>query len=89
MAARSLTLVVLTAGLVVTGARAAEPTAADPKERQICRAPTKTLGSRIRTPRRCRSEAQWREEEEGKSGLPISAQVTTGQNDGHAVRQPN
>jgi len=89
MAARFLTLAAVTAGLVVTGALAAEPAATDQKERQVCRAPTKTLGSRIRTPRRCRTEAQWKEEEDRPGGLPISAQVTTGQNDGHAVRQPN
>jgi len=87
MIAKSLSLAGLTAGLVLTGALAAEPAATSQKERQVCRAPAKTLGSRIRTPRRCRTEEQWREEEKG--GLPISAQVTTGQNDGHAVHQPN
>ena len=89
MAAKSLTLVAATTGLVLTGALAAEPPADAPKERQVCRAPTRTVGSRIRTPRRCRTEAQWREEDEGKAGLPISAQVTTGQNDGQSGRQPN
>ena len=88
MIGRFLTVAGLTAGLVLTGALAAEPAGTNQKERQVCRAPAKTLGSRIRTPRRCRTEQQWREEEE-KGGLPISAQVTTGQNDGHAVRQPN
>jgi hypothetical protein len=89
MVARAHTLLAIAAGLVVTGALAAEPAATDQSERQVCRAPAKTLGSRIRTPRRCRTEAQWKEEEDRPGGLPISAQVTTGQNDGHTVRQPN
>jgi hypothetical protein len=77
------------AGLCLTGALAAEPPAEPAKQQQrVCRAPAKQLGSRIRTQRRCRTAEQWQAEDEGKSGLPVGAQVTPGQNDGQAVAQP-
>jgi hypothetical protein len=71
----------------VAGALAAEPAPDSAKQRQVCRAPAKQLGSSIRTQRRCRTVEQWQAEAE-KDGLPIGAQVTQGQNDGQAVRQP-
>ena len=83
-----LTLAGLAATLTFAGALAAEPPADAPKQQRVCRAPAKQLGSRIRTQRRCRTVEQWQEEEQGKSGLPPSAQVTGGQNDGQAVQQP-
>ena len=88
MPARPAFFVALTATLVLAGALAAEPPAEPAKQKQICRAGTKQLGSRTRTQRRCRTAEQWQEEEEGKSGLPLGAQVTQGQNDGQPVRQP-
>jgi len=75
------------AGLTFAGAFAAEPAPDAPKQREVCRAPAKQLGSRIRTPRRCRTAEQWQAEEE-KGGLPIGAQVTQGQNDGQSRPQP-
>ena len=88
MPARSAFFVALTASLAVAGALAAEPVAEPARQKQICRAPAKQLGSRTRTQRRCRTAEQWQEEDEGKSGLPLGAQVTQGQNDGQSVRQP-
>ena len=76
------------AALFLTGALAAEPPAEPAKQQRICRAPEKQLGSRIRAQRRCRTAEQWQAEDEGKNGLPLSAQVTQGQNDGKVVAQP-
>lgn len=76
------------AALLLTGALAAEPPAGPGKQERVCRAPQKQLGSRIRAQRRCRTAEQWRAEDEGKNGLPLSAQVTQGQNDGQVVAQP-
>ena len=88
MPARTAALGALAAALALTGALAGEPVPEPAKQQQICRAAAKQLGSRIRTQRRCRTAEQWREEEEGKSGLPLGAQVTQGQNDGQVVQQP-
>ena len=82
-----IALVAAAASLTFAGAFAAEPAAEAPKQRQVCRAPAKQLGSRIRTPRRCRTAEQWQAEDE-KGGLPLGAQVTQGQNDGQARPQP-
>jgi hypothetical protein len=83
----------LTLPLTLTAALAADPpapAAADAQRdtRQICRGGQKTVSSRIRTTRRCRSAEAWREEDEKSARLPIGAQVTQGQNDGRAPAQP-
>ena len=76
---------------------AASPLAAEPasspqpqaeEQRLICRGGQRQLSSRIRTQRRCRTAEQWQEEEQGKAGLPLSAQITQGQNDGRQSAQP-
>lgn len=54
----------------------------------VCRGGQKSVGSRIRTTRRCRPAEQWRQEDEAGSRLPIGAQVTSGQNDGQSARPP-
>ena len=82
------TLFIAVAAVSLIGAVAADPSADPSKQRQICRAPAKQLGSRIRTQRRCRTAEQWQAEEERKAGLPLGAQVTQGQNDGQTVAQP-
>lgn len=78
--------------LTLTAALAADPPApaadAQRDTRQICRGGQKTVSSRIRTTRRCRTAEAWREEDEKSARLPIGAQVTTGQNDGRAPAQP-
>ncbi len=88
MAARILPIVALAAISIVAVAGAAEPSRDEAKQRQTCRPAGKQLGSRIRTPRRCRTAEQWQGEDEAKSGLPIGAQVTQGQNDGQAAPPP-
>jgi hypothetical protein len=83
---RLATFVAFAAAASLTGALAAEPRDEPAKQERICRPAAKQLGSRIRTQRRCRTAEQWQEEE--KSGLPLGAQVTQGQNDGQVVTQP-
>lgn len=85
---RQFALVAMLAGLSVVGANAAQPTPEPAKERRICREATRSLGSHIRAPRRCRTAEQWRQEDEEKGRLPASLQVTPGQNDGQPARQP-
>jgi len=74
---------------------AAAPTgAAPPAEsspampRKICREAAANLGSRIKIPRRCRTVEQWQEEDQAKSGLPLSAQITEGQGDALQKQRP-
>ena len=88
MIARSVTIAALSAALAVTAALAADPPASPEKERLICRRAAKTIGSHIRTPRRCRTAAQWQAEQEEAPPVPISLQVTQGQGDGRPVVQP-
>ena len=88
MPGQPINIITLAAALSLTGALAAEPPADAAKQRQVCRGATKTLGSRIRSARRCRPAEQWQQEDEAKDRLPIGAQVTEGQNDGRAPVQP-
>jgi len=91
MAGRPVILVAMAVALSAAGAIAADPPpapASAQEERQICRGSTKQLGSRIRRPRRCRTAAQWQQEDEEKSRVPLSAQLTEGQNDGRTTATP-
>lgn len=88
MAGKALILIVLTGALSAAGALAADPPAQSRDERLICRGATKQLSSRIRTPRRCRTAQQWQAEDEARGRVPLSAQVTAGQNDGRQGAQP-
>ena len=69
-------------------ATASQAAASPVKERKICRSGERQLGTRIVTPRRCKTERQWQEEDARNSGLPLSAQVTQGQPDIPSARQP-
>jgi len=89
MTRKSLISILLSAALSAgAGAVAADPPTAPEEQRQICRGGAKQLSSRIRTARRCRSAEQWRQEDEEKARMPLSAQVTQGQNDGRQGRAP-
>ena len=90
---RALLALVLALPLALTAALAADPPApaeadAQRDRREICRGGQKSISSRIRTTRRCRSAEAWRQEDEKSARLPLGAQVTTGQNDGRAPAQP-
>ena len=88
MVARSVILAALAMTVSAAGALAPDPPAQSGKQPLICRGATRTLGSRVRSQRRCRTAEQWQREDEEKAGLPISLQVTQGQNDGHQGRTP-
>jgi hypothetical protein len=88
MTARPLAAFALVASLASTAAAVAEPPASPSEQRRICRGGERQLGTRMRTQRRCRTEAQWRQEDEEKARLPIGLQTTQGQNDGIAPAQP-
>ena len=75
-------------------ALAADPPAPSPTPNQgnerICRGGgQRTLGSHVRTTRRCLTAEQWRREDEARSRPVPGLQVTEGQNDGRAPVQPH
>jgi len=76
-------------GFALATAIAPEPPAAQPDgSERICRGGgARTLGSHIRTRRRCLTAEQWRQEDEARSRTP-PLQITEGQNDGHGPAQP-
>ncbi|MEA3011596.1 MAG: hypothetical protein QOD42_141 [Sphingomonadales bacterium] len=89
MAGKSLGLLALAAILTTAGAFAADPPAPAGKQQLICRGGgERQLGSHVRTRRRCLTAEQWQQEDEAKASLPVSLQVTQGQNDGQTVRAP-
>ena len=56
---------------------------------RICRGGgQRTLGSHIRTRRRCMTAEQWQREDEARSRPAPGLQVTEGQNDGRQGVQP-
>lgn len=58
------------------------------EQRLVCRGGERRLGTRTRTERRCRTAEQWRQEDEEGGRLPVSLQVTQGQNDGRQTAAP-
>jgi Spy/CpxP family protein refolding chaperone len=88
MAGKSLGLVAFAIALSTAAALAAGPPAPPEKQQRICRGGARQLGSHMRTPQRCRTEEQWRQEDEARANLPVSLQVTQGQNDGRSVPTP-
>jgi hypothetical protein len=82
MAVGSLAL----AALLLTLSAAADPPA--PEQPRICRGGEARLGTRTRTPRRCLTAEQWQREQDERSQLPVSLQVTQGQNDGRVMPTP-
>jgi len=87
MAGKSLLLIAL-AAILTSAALAADPPASAEKQQRICRGGERQLGSHTRTRQRCRTAEQWRQEDEAKGNLPLSLQVTQGQNDGRVVPTP-
>lgn len=70
---------------------AAEPPAAQPDRNgeRICRGGgQRSLGSHIRTRRRCLTAEQWRQEDEARARPAPGVQITEGQNDGRTTATP-
>lgn len=72
--------------LAILFAATAQPAAPPPeppvaKPARICRESERRTGSHIRSGRRCMTEEQWRAEDERRDRVPISLQVTDGQDD--------
>ena len=89
MALRMLLLLATGSTLIAASALAADdPATKSTDSRRICRDSGRQLGSHIRTPRRCRTAEQWRQEDEERAQSAASLQVTAGQNDGTPPRQP-
>ena len=84
MLARPAIPLALALTFAVTAAMAVEPPAEPEKAKEplICRGAARQLGSRIRTPRRCKTAEQWRQEDEARARLPVSGQITEGQDRG-------
>jgi len=87
MAGKSFGLLAL-AAVLTSAALAAGPPAPAEKQRRICRGGERQLGSHVRTPRRCRTAEQWQLEDEARANLPVTLQVTRGQNDGRSSPTP-
>jgi hypothetical protein len=89
MAGKSLGPIALTLALTFsTAAFAADPPAPAGDQPRICRGGERRLGTRTRTPRRCLTAEQWQQEQEESSQLPVTLQVTQGQNDGRQIPMP-
>ena len=71
----SIAFLAAVACLASTSAAAAAGPPDKPKERLICRDSQKTLGSRIRKPRRCLTAEQWRQADEDASRVPVTLRV--------------
>lgn len=82
----SAMLVVLGLTLSVAGTVAAPPARDAEKQPLVCRGGgERSLGSHIRTRRRCRTAEQWRQEDEERNRTP-PLMITEGQNDGRGPR---
>ena len=83
-------LVVLAAPPSAAAPPAEAPSAklAQAKEPKLCREGEQRTGSRIRSPRRCRTIEEWQEADRNSAGLPLSAQITEGQGDGLQKQRP-
>lgn len=69
----------LLAGAAQSAVPPATPPAAEPA--RICRETGRQTGSHIRSGRRCKTEEQWRLEDERRDRVPADMRVTEGQND--------
>ena len=74
--------------LLATTAQSAVPPPTPPtiKPARVCRESERKTGSHIRTGRRCMTEEQWRAEDERHDRVPVSLQVTEGQDNGGQTR---
>jgi hypothetical protein len=89
MSSTSAILIALGVALSFTGGLAAQPPVEAQKQPLVCRGGgARTLGSHMRTRRRCLTAAQWQQEDEARERAATGLQVTEGQNDGRATVMP-
>lgn len=86
MFSNALTLVL---ALTVAAAPPAPAPAPNQSNERICRGGgQRTLGSHIRTRRRCLTAEQWQREDAARAGPTPGMLITAGQNDGHGPATP-
>ena len=76
---------------MLTLVQASDPPAPPPRQsaERICRGGgQRTLGSHIRTRRRCLTAEEWQREDEARNRPVQGMQITEGQNDGRTTAQP-
>ncbi len=76
--------------LTLSGEPPAAPATSSQSNERICRGGgQRSLGSHIRTRRRCQTAEQWRREDEARTAPAPGLLITEGQNDGRASAQPH
>jgi hypothetical protein len=82
--AKIVPIVALTASIGVAGVISAETPeqSGSDKPQLICRSAQKTIGSRIRKPRKCMTAEQWRDADEDAERVPLTMRVGTARNEG-------
>jgi hypothetical protein len=79
---QALTIPMVISILPFAAMAAAESNPSADGSRIICKVGQKVTGSRMRAPRRCRTEEQWRAEEEKASRKPETLRVGAPKEDG-------
>jgi|tagenome__1003787_1003787.scaffolds.fasta_scaffold19585987_2 hypothetical protein len=64
------------------------PNAVPEKPPLICRESENQLGTHIRVGRRCKTEEEWRIDDERRGRMPATMEVTEGQGDALTMRPP-
>ena len=84
-------MIMVALALTLAGEPQAPSSTSSQSSERICRGGgQRTLGSHIRTRRRCQTAEQWRQEEEAARNRPTPGLlVTEGQNDGRATAAPH
>lgn len=70
------------AGLVLSSSALAAEHPQSDKPQLICRSAQKTIGSRIRKPRKCMTAEQWRDADEDAERVPLTMRIGTARNEG-------
>lgn len=83
-------LLVVALALTLAGDPPPPASTSNRSNERICRGGgQRTLGSHIRTRRRCMTAEQWRQEDEAARGPAPGLLVTEGQNDGRSTAAPH
>jgi hypothetical protein len=82
MKSQAVIAAMLFGAMPLTAAATADPPPPDTGPGLICKGGQKVIGSRMRTPRRCRTAEQWRADEEKASRLPETLRVGAPKDDG-------